>query len=83
MVGVKTYVELQRYSERRDGWEWVTVAGPEEKKSYVISAKIFNNQWTPCTVSGEYRETGWATWTNSKGETGRTDHESKTAHIEC
>ena len=56
VVWIHSYVELQRYSERRDGWEWVTVDGPKEKRDIGITgSKVFNNQWTPCVDSGQYR----------------------------
>jgi hypothetical protein len=87
VVWIHTYVELQRYAERRDGWEWVTVAGPREK-SYpgVTGGKVYNNQWVSCPEaggSGRYREAGWAKWANSEGEIGTTYHAYKTAKIEC
>jgi hypothetical protein len=84
VVWIHTYVELQRWTEDREGWEWVTVAGPHEKGfPGITGSKVYNNQWTSCVVTGKYRETGWAKWQNSEGETGSTYHAAKTANIKC
>lgn len=84
VVWIHSYVELQIWGEDREGWEWVTIGGPHEKKyPGITGSKVFNNQWTPCVTSGKYRETGWSTWGNFAGEIGTTSHASKTANIEC
>jgi hypothetical protein len=84
VVWIHSYVELQRWTENREGFEWVTVAGPHEKRTIGITgSKIYNNQAAPCVDSGKYRETGWANWGNSEGEVGTTTHASKTANIKC
>jgi hypothetical protein len=84
VVWIHTYVELQYWGEKREGWAWITIAGPHEKGfPGITGSKIYNNQWTPCVNSGKYRETGWARWQNSEGETGTTDHATRTATIRC
>jgi len=84
VVWIHTYVGLQYWGEKREGWAWVTIAGPHEKGfPGITGSKVYNNQWTPCVNSGKYRETGWAKWQNSEGETGTTDHATRTATIRC
>jgi DNA-binding XRE family transcriptional regulator len=84
VVWIHTYVELQYWGEKREGWAWITIAGPHEKGfPGITGSKIYNNQWTPCVNSGKYRETGWARWQDSEGETGTTDHATRTATIRC